>query len=514
MHKILIVEDDTLAGEDLKYQLEHLGYQVPAIVPSAVKALKAVDEFQPDLVLMDIFLEGEVDGIQAAAQINERWEMPLVFMSIYSDKDVLERAKITQPFGYIVKPYTQRELHAVLSMALYQAEAEKRIRESDWVADTLDAMGAALLHTDNKGRVHAMNGFAEALLHTPIGDVRGAWLPDQLELRDDKGERPLAEYLDRVLSGQLSWVRIRNLTLVRENEGERSVDLTICSGPAGHANPGTDVLLQLNDVEPTQDKASLNSEQEPDKQAKNPSTQSSDSALRINAFIGTVSHDLRAPLGELGRFVQRIGTNLAPHSEDSLNEYADCTHQAVTQMQQLIQNLVIYMRLGRGRLALDRVSLEQALCESLEDLLLPAEDLQNYVKVDRPLPAVRAHAATLVRLLTQVLANSLQFVPAGVSPRIHVWAEAVNRKVRVCIEDNGTAIPSSQKDDVFGLFQTVCARPNEVTKCPWGESGEAKAGAGVGLAIVRRAAAWMNGRTGFEKNRNGGNRFWVELPAA
>ncbi len=501
MYKILIVEDDTLAGEDLKYQLEHLGYQVPAIVPSAMKALKAVDEFQPDLVLMDIFLEGDVDGIQAAAQINERWDMPLVFMSIYSDKDVLERAKITQPFGYIVKPYTERELHAVLSMALYRAEAEKRIRESGWVADTLDAMGAALFHTDNKGCVHSMNGFAEALLHAPLSDVRGVWLPDRLELLNDKGEKPLAECLDRVLSGHMSWIRIRNLTLVRDKEGERSVDLTICSSPVGDANTGTDVLLQLNDVQPTHDKASRNNEQDPTGLAKAPSTQSSSRASQIDAFIGTVSHDLRAPLGELGRFVQDIETNLAPHSEDALKEYVDRTHQAVTQMQQLIQNLVIYMRLGRGRLTLDKVSLDEALHESLEDLSLAAEDLQSYVKVDRPLPAVRAHAATLVRLLTQVLANSLQFAPGGVPPRIHVWAEAVNRKVRVCIEDNGTAIPGGQTNAVFDLFRRA-------------HRGDAKAGAGVGLAIVRRAAAWMGGRTGFETNRDGGNRFWVELPAA
>lgn len=131
--KIIIVEDEALLASDLRNQLEDFGYQVTAIVPSSEKCMQQVAKNLPDLVLMDIRIKGELDGIETANQIKARYAIPVVYITAYADESFLERAKITEPFGYLIKPVEARELHSTMEIALYKAkidkERERLIRE-------------------------------------------------------------------------------------------------------------------------------------------------------------------------------------------------------------------------------------------------------------------------------------------------------------------------------------------------------------------------------------------------
>ena len=127
---ILIVEDDRIVAEDTKITLEKLGFGVSGIVPSVKDALNRVEAEPPDLVLMDIVLEGEMDGIEAAARIRDRFNIPVVYVTGYADEDVLERAKATEPFGYVLKPFEDRELNSTIEIALYKHEMETKLKES------------------------------------------------------------------------------------------------------------------------------------------------------------------------------------------------------------------------------------------------------------------------------------------------------------------------------------------------------------------------------------------------
>ncbi|MBW2204117.1 MAG: response regulator, partial [Deltaproteobacteria bacterium] len=109
--EILIVEDDGVVARDIQNRLENLGFEVYAIVPSGEKAIQKAKEDSPDLVLMDIMLKGEMDGTVAAEQIRSQFDIPVVYLTAYADKGVLERAKVTEPFGYIIKPFEDRELN-------------------------------------------------------------------------------------------------------------------------------------------------------------------------------------------------------------------------------------------------------------------------------------------------------------------------------------------------------------------------------------------------------------------
>lgn len=127
---VLVVEDEALVAMDIKYTLEHLGYTVTGIATTGEEAIRAAGTQKPDAVLMDIVLGGGIDGIQAAAEIRNRFDIPVVYLTAYADEAKIERAKLTEPFAYIMKPFQDRELHGNLQVALYKHGMEHKLRES------------------------------------------------------------------------------------------------------------------------------------------------------------------------------------------------------------------------------------------------------------------------------------------------------------------------------------------------------------------------------------------------
>jgi signal transduction histidine kinase len=127
---ILVVEDEAIIARDIASQIQAMGYESVGIASSSEMAMQLVAQHQPSLVLMDIQLNGPVDGIATAAVMRERFNVPVVFLTAFAADDVLERAKLTEPFGYILKPFSERELSTTLAMALYKHEAETRLRNT------------------------------------------------------------------------------------------------------------------------------------------------------------------------------------------------------------------------------------------------------------------------------------------------------------------------------------------------------------------------------------------------
>ena len=127
---ILIVEDDGIVALDIGSRLKNFGYSVSATVSSGKEAIKKVKENHPDLVLMDIVLQDEMDGIEAADKIRTQFNIPIVYLTAYADEKLLDRAKLTEPFGYIIKPFEDRELHNVIEIALYKHKAESALQKA------------------------------------------------------------------------------------------------------------------------------------------------------------------------------------------------------------------------------------------------------------------------------------------------------------------------------------------------------------------------------------------------
>jgi CheY-like chemotaxis protein len=127
--RILVVEDEHIVAMGIKKMLKSLGYQVTGIASSGEDAISKAESTFPDLVLMDIMLKGNVDGIEAAREIIKRFGLPVVYLSAYSDSQILERTKQTGPFGYIVKPFEEKDLHSSIEVALHRHEVEKKKQE-------------------------------------------------------------------------------------------------------------------------------------------------------------------------------------------------------------------------------------------------------------------------------------------------------------------------------------------------------------------------------------------------
>ena len=126
--RLLIVDDEIIVAEDLKGRLINLGYEITGVVGTGKEAIDKAGETRPDLVLMDIQIKGNMDGIDTAAVIKERFDISVVYLTAYSDQNTLDRAKITTPFGYLIKPFAERELHSTIEMALYKEEMDKEMK--------------------------------------------------------------------------------------------------------------------------------------------------------------------------------------------------------------------------------------------------------------------------------------------------------------------------------------------------------------------------------------------------
>lgn len=164
LKKILIVEDESILCLDIQNRVKALGYEVVGTANSGEEAIQKVKESHPDLVLMDIMLRGKMDGVQAAEEIRSQVDVPVIYLTAYADEKTLTRAKMTEPFGYILKPFEERELHTTIQMAFYRHRLEKKLKQRErWLATTLRSIGDAVIATDSKGKIKFMNPMAEKL---------------------------------------------------------------------------------------------------------------------------------------------------------------------------------------------------------------------------------------------------------------------------------------------------------------------------------------------------------------
>lgn len=180
---ILVVEDESIVAMDMERRLRGLGYHVVGRVLTGKDAVQQDDLLHPDIVLMDIHLKGDMDGIEASTYIRSKRDVPIIYITAYSDDKTLERAKATQPYGYILKPFQEREIHSVIEMALYKHHAETELKRAKREAEE---------------GLRARNEFLANMSHefrTPINSILG--MATLAKERSDSSE--VGEYLDLLI---------------------------------------------------------------------------------------------------------------------------------------------------------------------------------------------------------------------------------------------------------------------------------------------------------------------------
>jgi len=161
---ILVVEDETIVAKDIQCSLQRLGYHVPGTATSGEEAIRKAGELKPDLVIMDIVLKGRMDGVETAQQLQHQYDVPVVYLTAYADRQTLDRAKTTTPAGYMLKPFQPTELRTTIELALHRSRSNRHVKESlRWLMTTVRCIQEAVVTTDRDGRVTYLSPAAEAL---------------------------------------------------------------------------------------------------------------------------------------------------------------------------------------------------------------------------------------------------------------------------------------------------------------------------------------------------------------
>ncbi len=194
--RILIVEDEQITAADIEDILAHLGHRVAGVATSGAAAVGQAEAEQPDLILMDIRIKGEMDGVEAARIVRERFGIPSIFLTAHADEATLDRAKLAEPLGYIVKPFHDTELQAVIQMAMHRrAVDDERQGEEAELASTLDTLGDGVIRCDDLGRVRYLNAAGEHWTGWRLDDAKGRSLGEVVRLVDAKTARPVEGFL-------------------------------------------------------------------------------------------------------------------------------------------------------------------------------------------------------------------------------------------------------------------------------------------------------------------------------
>ncbi len=225
---VLVVEDESITALDLQGTLSNLGYVVPGIAATGPEAIALAERHHPDLILMDVNLRGELDGIETTKRIRRRVDTAVIYVTAYVDPDTVRRARHTDPHGYLLKPFDVRELHVVIEMALRRRELELRLRESErWLAATLRSIGDPVVATDAHWRIRFMNPAAEKLTGWAADEATGRELGDVLRVTMREEPQPAEEHAPgaaRVARSTLTTRDGRKLSIIETSTTIRGDD--------------------------------------------------------------------------------------------------------------------------------------------------------------------------------------------------------------------------------------------------------------------------------------------------
>lgn len=246
--RILIVEDEAVVALDLRRRLTQMEYEVIDTVGFGEAAVQVAEQHRPDLVLMDVRLRGEMDGVEAADIVRQRLNIPVVYLTAHADEATVARARVTEAFGYILKPFDERELHTVIEMALYKHRADRKLRESEQrYATTLSSIGDAVIATDKIGRVTFMNSVAETLTGWQFSDAQSVPLKTVFNICNETTRATVENPVDRVLEEGIVVGLANHTILIGRDGAERPID--DCGAPIRDADGQlTGAVLVFRDV--------------------------------------------------------------------------------------------------------------------------------------------------------------------------------------------------------------------------------------------------------------------------
>ena len=497
--RILVVEDDRIVAKDIQESLEIMGYAVLTTVPSGKEAIESAENNAPDLILMDIKLKGEMNGTEADEELHGRLEIPIIYLTAYSDDEVLEKAKITEPFGYLIKPFEDRELRSTIEIALYKHKIEKKLKENEeWLATTLKSIGDAVITTDTNGNVTFLNPAAESLTGWRREDAVGIPLKEMLNIVDEETRRPVENLAEKVIDKN-KIDGIANATLLITKHGE---EIPIDAGGSPIRNDRgeiTGAVYILSDV-------SQRKQAEEEKAGLEAQLRQANKMEAIGTLAGGIAHDFNNMLSIILGYADLAKID-AP-SESNLAEKMDKILQAGDRAKDLVKHILTFSRQARieKRPIKPHLIIEEAL-QMLRSSIPATIEIQE--DISRECGFIDADSSQLHQIIMNLCTNAfhamekkggilrvcLKIADAVPLELIEGKSGAEDTFLELSIHDTGQGIDADIITKIFDPFFTTKEK-----------------GTGMGLSITYGIIKDHGGAITVDSQLGKGTAFHIYLP--
>jgi two-component system cell cycle sensor histidine kinase/response regulator CckA len=501
MAAILVVEDERVVARDIEESLLRMGYDVVGTAASAAECLERAESHRPDLVLMDIRIEGALDGIETARILRTRYDVPVIYLTAFADEHTVARARETEAHGYILKPFRAGELRSAVEIALFKHEMEVRqkVREQ-WFSTTLRAIGDAVMAVDGEGRVKFANPVAERLLGSSSEELLGRTLPDVFHPIDERTREPIALPSPKEVADGKSTPLIEGAALVSPS-GEHPIEdsLSPIIDDHGKLLGAVMVFRDVSEARQLRARAAL-----------------SDRLTSLGTLAAGVAHEINNPLtyvlgnaSVVARELDRMRQAVQERRQSAgalLEMVAERSHamtEALLEIQdgaERIRGIVIDLRaFSRPETAERPGDVRSALDWALRVTETEIVARAKLVTKLESLPRVRGNGTHLGQVFVNLLLNAVQAIDESAKTEnvIEVTAGVDGGCVIVDVRDTGNGMPPDVIKRVFEPFFTTKA----VGK-----------GTGLGLSICHGIVAAAGGTIEIESSVGVGSRFRVRLP--
>jgi PAS domain S-box-containing protein len=480
--RILIVEDEAIVASDIALTLRSLRYSVIGTVATGEDAVAKAASSHPDLVLMDIRLAGEMDGIHAAHLIHKEQPIPIIFLTAHADHATLNRAKAIAPYAYLVKPFSPRELEAALETALFRASMERKLNEQrQWFESALNCIGDAIIAADVHGVVTFINPIAEQLTGWKHDKAIGRDLTEVFNTIDEQTRQPVEAPEARALHGNIDiHDETEDVLLISEGGTERPITTTV--SPINDAQGN---LLGIVTVF-----RDLTTRRQMERRVLNQQKMEALGKLSSN-----IAHDFNNIISLIAGYTAAMQEYLLPNTRayDDVRRIMAAVEHAGT----LSKRILGVARASEAERSLDiRPILLSDVVRSATGLLRGTLEKRKIKLVDH-IPDQSAYANTdrnhFIDTLVDILLNSAEAMPDGGTITIDTKSFKLAKQDRrlnpvakpgrytvLRIRDTGKGMPRDIVDRIFEPFFTTKPDDNHV---------------GLGLAVVystiQRYGGWI-----------------------
>ena len=485
---ILVVEDEGIVGLDIQRRLTNLGYSAPTVVATGALAVQRALELRPQLVLMDIRLKGDTDGIAAADHIRRLLDIPIIFLTAYADEDTLRRARVTEPYGYVLKPFEERELQIAIEMALYKFQMERKLRSSErWLATTLNSINDAIITTDTQGQINLVNPMAAALTGWLAEEAVGRSVVEVFRVLNESTRKPehqvAADLLNKQIPAALDPVGI----LVSRRGDEIRIQYHVAPICDSNGNAIGSVMVFRDIAEQHKVEQELHRVQKLES---------------LGLMAGGVAHDFNNLLSAVVNNIALVKMQL--ENGGTLYRRLELVEKALWRGTELTQQLLTF---AKGGAPVRRIVDVDALVHQTADLVFAGSNIQVKYYTTPELWLAEIDAGQIGHAIHNLLINAKEAMPTGGT--IEIGGEnvivAANQLpaltpgdyLKLTFRDQGSGIVAENIAKIFDPYFTTKPR-----------------GSGLGLATVHSIIKRHQGHIAVDSTFGQGTIFEIYLPAA